>query len=62
MTAQKKGGQWKVIALHFSSDLFDNPLLNTATRMNKIMGAGGIAVGLILMLIIGRIRRKSASA
>lgn len=60
-TARKIDGEWKVIALHFSTDLFDNPLLNSANKMNKIMAAGGVAVGVILMLIIGRIRRKSAA-
>ncbi len=61
-TLQKKDGEWLVIALHFSSNLFDNPLLNTANRMNKIMAVGGVFVGLLLMWIIGRVRKKSAAA
>lgn len=61
-TLQKQDGQWVVIALHFSSNLFDNPLLNTANRMSKIMAAGGVVVGLLLMWLIGRMRRKPAAA
>jgi len=62
MTARKNDGEWKVIALHFSTNLFDNQLLNSANSMNKIMAAGGVVVGILLMLIIGRVRRKSANA
>lgn len=62
MTAQKKDGEWKVIALHFSTNLFDNQLLNSANKMNKIMAAGGVVLGVLLMLVIGRVRRKSAAA
>jgi len=62
MTAQKKDGDWKVIALHFSTNLFDNQLLNSANSMNKVMGAGGVVVGVLLMLIVGRVRRKSPAA
>jgi len=62
MTARKNDGEWKVIALHFSTDLFDNQLLNSANKMNKMMAVGGVVVGMLLMLIIGRVRRKSANA
>lgn len=61
-TMQKKDGEWKVVALHFSSDLFDNPLLNNSRRMNRIVGVGGVLVGVLLMWVIGRVRRKSAAA
>ena len=61
MTAQKKDGEWKVLALHFSTNLFDNQLLNSANDMNKIMGAGGVVVGVLLMFVIGRVRRKSTA-
>ncbi len=61
-TLQKRDDQWVVVALHFSTDLFDNPLLNNALRMNKIMGAGGVIVGLLLMWVIGRVRKKPSAA
>ena len=62
MTAQKKDGDWKVIALHFSTDLFDNPLLNASRRMTRIAGVGGVIGGVLLMWVIGRVRRKRAAA
>lgn len=61
-TLQKQDGQWVVVALHFSSNLFDNPLLNSANRLNRIFGIAGFALGLLVMWIIGRFRRKSAAA
>jgi len=62
MTAQKDGGQWKVIALHFSTDLFDNPLLNNSRRLTRIVGVVGVIVGILLMWGIGRFRRKRDAA
>lgn len=57
-TLQKQDGTWKVLAIHFSSNLFDNPLLNLAKRMNWAWAVGGFVAGLLLMLIVGR-RRKA---
>ena len=62
MTAQKKEGEWKVFLVRFSTNLFDNQLLNSANDMNKIMGAGGVVVGVLLMFVIGRVRKKPAAA
>ena len=62
MTARKVDGEWKVIALHFSTDLFDNPLLNNSRRLTRIVGVIGVVVGMLLMWIIGRVRRKQAAA
>lgn len=62
MSAQKKDGEWKVIALHFSTDLFDNPLLNNSRRLTRIVGVAGVVVGMLIMWIIGRVRRKRSAA
>lgn len=61
-TMQKKNGEWVVVALHFSTDLFDNPLLNNSRRLTRIGAVGGVLVGILLMWVIGRVRRKSAAA
>jgi hypothetical protein len=58
----KQDGQWRVISLHFSTNVFDNPILNNAKRLNWIAGGGGLLLGLLLMWLIGRNSKKSASA
>jgi len=57
-TLQKKQDGWKIIALHFSSNLFDNPLLNNAKRLNWIVGGAAFAAGILLMFIFGRVVRR----
>lgn len=61
-TLQKRDGEWVVLALHFSTDLFDNPLLNNARRMYWMTGIGGVVLGLLIMWLLGRIRGKSTTA
>ena len=53
-TVRKEGGRWSVIALHFSTNMFDNPLLNTAK--NQLMLFSGIAflLGLLVMFLIAK--------
>ncbi len=62
MAARKVDGEWKVIALHFSTDMFDNPLLNNSRRLTRIVGVAGVLGGMLLMWLIGRFRRKRAAA
>ncbi len=57
-TIQRLDGTWKITNLHFSANLFDNPLLNAATQLQWIIGAIAFFVGLILMFIIMKISRK----
>jgi hypothetical protein len=59
-TVHKNAGQWKVAALHFSTNLFDNALLNRAQRLNWLFAAGGLVVGLIAAWLIGRLTRRKA--
>ncbi len=60
-TAVKRDGEWKIAALHFSSNLFDNPLLNRAEQNAWWFAAGGFVVGVVLALLAGRLlRRKRA--
>lgn len=60
MSARLVDGEWKVIALHFSTDMFDNPLLNNSRRLTRIVGVAGVVGGMLLMWLIGRFRRKRA--
>jgi ketosteroid isomerase-like protein len=60
VTLVKQANQWKVIQLHFSGSLFDNPLLDAAK--NKLWIAAIIAgiAGLLLGWFVGWRRKKSA--
>ena len=57
-TVTNDGDGWKVAALHFSSNLFDNPILAGSQRMLWIAAGGGLIVGVVLMFIVGRLRRR----
>lgn len=56
-TILKQNNQWKIIALHFSANLFENDLLDNANRMNWIVGAIMFVIGGVLMLVVGRLRK-----
>lgn len=58
-TVVKTNGQWKVAALHFSTDLFDNPLLNNAKRLAWIAGVIAFFAGLLMAFAVTRMRKKS---
>lgn len=57
-TVTKTDGQWKVAALHFSTNLFDNALLNSAERLIWIVGVAAFAAGLLLAWLGLRLTRK----
>jgi ketosteroid isomerase-like protein len=59
-TLLKSDDEWKVVALHFSTNLFDNPLLNNAKRSVWISGSIAFVVGVLLMFGIGRLRARKA--
>jgi len=60
-TLLRHEGQWKVVSLQFTTDVFDNPLLNKAR--NSLFLASGVgaacgvgSVGLLFLLV--RLKRK----
>jgi ketosteroid isomerase-like protein len=57
-TMAKVDGQWKIVALHLSSNVFTNPLLAEAERMVYYAAGGGFLAGLVLMFLILRLRRR----
>lgn len=57
-TMAKVDGQWKIVALHLSSNVFTNPLLAEAERMVYYAAGGGLLAGLLLMFVILRLRRR----
>jgi len=55
----RDGDKWLLSAIHYSVNMFDNPLLNNAERLAWMLGAGAAVVGLILGFFIGRRRRAA---
>ena len=54
----KRDGKWKITALHFSTNPFDNDIVKKAGQASWLFGIVGIVVGLLLGWLIGR-RRKA---
>jgi ketosteroid isomerase-like protein len=55
---QKDGENWKLVSVHFSANLLDNPVIdvakNTAKRMMIIIGGVGLAAGLAIGVLLRR--------
>ncbi len=63
-TIAKRGEQWKVTSFHASVNAFDNPILGVAVKnVGGWSAAGGafagLIIGVLLMILIQRRRRKS---
>lgn len=56
-TAAKSGGQWKIVNLHLSSNVFTNTLISELTRALWLAGGAGVVVGGLIGFFAGR-RRK----
>src|SRR5215475_6407727 len=51
-------GEWKIVLLHLSSNVFNNPLLDEV-KADIVKGAvGGFIAGLMLMFVVMRLRRR----
>jgi len=59
-TLAKTSGEWKVVSLHLSSNVFTNPLIAELETDVYIAADGGILVGMIVMFVVGRFRRRQA--
>ena len=59
-TLDRGAGKWSIAALHFSADVFDNPVLAAATSLWKWASAAAAVVGLVVGFLLGRARRRSA--
>jgi hypothetical protein len=60
-TAAKAGGEWKIVNLHLSSNVFTNTLIAELTRLLWYVGGGGVVIGALAGWLLGR-RRKPAAA
>jgi ketosteroid isomerase-like protein len=55
----KDGDKWQISAMHYSVNMFDNPLLRNAERLAWIAGGGAALAGLIVGFFVGRRRRAA---
>ncbi|MEH2045207.1 YybH family protein [Nostoc sp.] len=55
---QKLQDKWTIQSLHFSSNLLNNPVLNAAQQLGRILavaaGVGGFLLGVVTMLLLPR--------
>lgn len=54
----KEGDVWKVTALHFSANMFDNPLDNALRDYVWWIVAAVAVLGLLIGLIVGRVSKR----
>lgn len=57
-TSARVNGQWKVVSLHLSANVFTNSLLAEAERAALYAGGVGLLVGVALTWLVGRLRRR----
>jgi ketosteroid isomerase-like protein len=55
----KEAGKWQLSAIHYSVNMFDNPLLNNAKNLAWMVGAAAAVVGLVVGFFFGRLRRRA---
>ena len=64
-TVVKNAGEWKVISLHLSSNVFNNPLLDEIkadiVKAGVVGAIGGLVAGLLVMYLLMRTRRGASA-
>ena len=58
VTCAKINGQWKVVHLHLSANVFNNNLLGEVKQMVWYAAGGGLLAGLLLMFVLSRVGRS----
>ena len=57
-TSAKINGEWKVVSLHLSANVFNNSLLDEAMSAAKLTAGGGVLGGLVLAGLVCWWRRR----
>lgn len=57
-TSAKIDGEWKVVALHLSSNVFTNSLIEEAKNFAVQAGIGGALGGILVGWLLGRARKR----
>lgn len=60
VTLEKENGQWKVVSLQFTSNVFNNPILDYASTKAKAYGLIGLVIGFLVsgILIVSAMKLK----
>lgn len=58
VTLRKDQADWKVVALHFSVNMFDNPLLNTAKNNFMAFAIIALILGMLIAFVVARLIYK----
>jgi uncharacterized protein (TIGR02246 family) len=53
-TFVKENGKWLVAAFHYSANIFNNPVLDRLKKLFPALAIGGLVVGLVLGVLLGR--------
>jgi ketosteroid isomerase-like protein len=61
-TLARNNDKWSIVALHFSGNAIDNPLMAEITRFNRWLAVAAGIIGLVIGLLIAWIRRRRAPA
>jgi len=61
-TLIKEGDAWKIIALHFSGNMFSNPILTSAKNSALYFGIAGLVLGILVILVMNFLRRGKSRA
>ena len=57
VTANKQGDSWKIMQLQFSSNIFENPLVESAKNNLIMFTVVAVVVGIVVGFFLGRRRR-----
>jgi hypothetical protein len=57
-TLAKIDGQWKLVSLHLSSNVFNNPLIDEYKQMLWYVGAGAFGAGLLVSFLALKFLRR----
>jgi hypothetical protein len=61
-TLVRRDGGWKIAAFHYSTDMFDNPVLAAQRRILILVAAAAAVVAFLVALLLGRaLGRRSAA-
>jgi ketosteroid isomerase-like protein len=59
-TLANDGSKWSIASIHFSANMFDNPILATLKTFSYWLAGGLAALGLVVGYVFGRKGRKQA--